>query len=82
MTSYCEIRFLTRFSDSGTPDPVLENSKIVEKSKCRRIITFVEDEKTEANHKNIADIFNNSFANVVTSLEILEFDNVDETRAE
>ena len=46
------------------------------------IITFVEDEKTEANHKNIADIFNNSFANVVTSLEILEFDNVDETRAE
>ena len=49
-----------------------------DKSKSSRTITLAEDKKTESNHKEIADIFNNYFANVVTCLEIPEFDNIDQ----
>ena len=49
-----------------------------DKSKSRRTITLVEDVKTGSNHKKIADIFNNCFADVATSLEIPEFDSNDQ----
>ena len=49
-----------------------------DKSKSRRTITLVEDVRTEYDHKKIADIFNNYFANVATSLEIPEFDIIDQ----
>ena len=39
-------------------------------------ITLVEDARTESNHKEIADIFNHYFANVVPSLEIPAFQNI------
>ena len=32
--------------------------------------------RTKSNHKKIADIFNDYFINVVTSLEIPEFDTI------
>ena len=49
-----------------------------DKSKSRRTKTLVEDVKIESNHKKIVDIFNNYFANVVTSFEVPEFDTIDQ----
>ena len=49
-----------------------------DKSKSRRTITLVEHVRIESHHKKIADIFNNYFSNVVTSLEIPEFDTIDQ----
>ena len=46
-----------------------------DKSKSRRTIKNI---KIESNHKKTADIFINYFANVVTSLEIPEFDTIDQ----
>ena len=42
------------------------------------MVTLVEDKKTESNHKKIAEIFNKYFANLVTSLEIAKFENIDQ----
>ena len=49
-----------------------------DKSKSRRTKTLVEDVKIESNHKKIVYIFNNYFANVVTSFEVPEFDTIDQ----
>ena len=46
--------------------------------KTRTMVTLVEDKKTESNHKKIAEIFNKYFANLVTSLEIAKFENIDQ----
>ena len=49
-----------------------------DKSKSGKTVILVEGAKIESNHRKIADIFNNYFANVVRPLEIPEFDSNDQ----
>ena len=48
----------------------------LDNSKSRRTIKLVEGVNTESINKKIADIFNNYFVNIVTSLEIHVSENI------
>ena len=48
-----------------------------DKSKSRKTITFIENKKIEVNNSKIADVLHNYFSNIIKSLKIPDFENID-----